>query len=153
MIGNKHYSLIILANHKPSKWALETIHEYFGGKSYVHVDIYKVTNNYSLKSWKRKFKFDDLPCLHIKECVAKGKYKKECYYGDDIEIQCKEGARKEIRNESRRVQRERAASLRLRVRQAQQTREHGIVLPAPGENATSRRNMPDVCGGKKEGNR
>jgi len=149
MIGDKVYCLIVLANHKPSKWALETAHEYFGGKSYFKCSIHRVTNNYSLKFNKRKFKFTDLPCLHVTECVAKGKYKKELYYGDDIEIQCKEGARKEMRRESRLIQRESASSLRLRVHKDKQKFRRD-VLPAPQEHPKHTGTVSTVHKGKKE---
>lgn len=126
MYTKKKYNLIVLANHKPSKWAKETVLEYFGGKTFIDFQLWRVTTGYSLKEFKKKFKFNDLPCLVVEEYISGNRKRKEHFYGDEIEKTCREVTKEGIRESARATQRENSARLRLRAKRG----FDGDVIPA-----------------------
>lgn len=149
MIGPKSYDLITLANHQPSLWAREMVEEYRKDEGFTQVKLWLVTNNYSLKDLKRKFKFADLPCLVVTERIASNRKRSERYYKDKIEQAIRLLATQEIRKNAKLTTRESAASLRLRVHKAKREFKRDVI-PAAEDPEESKGDMPKVSKRKRK---
>jgi hypothetical protein len=151
MIHHKSYDLITLANHQPSKWARDMITEYRReGERFTEIRLWLVTNNLSLRQLKRKFKFDDLPCLIITEQIASNRKRKEYFYRDNIEQAVRALTMKEMRKHARINKGQSSDSLRLRLHKAEQAYKRDVI-PAAEDVSPPTGDMPEVS--KRKGKR
>lgn len=127
----KKYYLVVLANHPPSKQVSDMVKEYRRYETYyTQIEVYRVTNSLTMKEFKRKFKFEDLPCLLVTTQIAATRKKREHFYGDDIETQVKKMFQKELRKNAKLAQRESAAALRVRLRKGHGKRQRDVIPAA-----------------------
>lgn len=153
MRGRKIYDLITLANHSPSKWAREMMREYHKeGDQFTDIKVWLVTNNYSLKDLKKKFKFEDLPCLVVTEHIASNRKKREHFYRDEIEQAIRTLTTEEIRKNAILCRKRPVSSLRMRVHKAKQ-KHTGDVLPAKDDDKAVKHDMPKVRKRKGSGSK
>jgi hypothetical protein len=125
---------------------------YKEGEQFTEIKMWFVTNNYALKDMKRKFKFEDLPCLVVTEHIASNRKRREHFYRDEIEQTIRTLTTEEMRKHARSSRHRIVSPLRMRVREAEQkyTRD---VIPAEDDDKTVKHDMPKVRKRKGSGSK
>lgn len=67
-------TLIVLENHPPSTEARKNLDFWLGRESMVVIQVVPVSDSFSMRDAKRRYKFSDLPCLIEKDSTGSVKY-------------------------------------------------------------------------------